>query len=46
MFPEWEGDALIGGLAGQALVRLTLEGERVSGERATFRARAGSGTWM
>ncbi len=32
MFPEWQGDALIGGLASQSLVRLTLEGERVTGE--------------
>ncbi len=32
MFPDWQGDALIGGLAGQALVRLTLEDGRVTGE--------------
>lgn len=32
LFPEWQGDLLIGGLASQALVRLTLEGERVTGE--------------
>ena len=32
MFPEWQGDALIGGLAGQALVRLQIEGDRVTGE--------------
>jgi len=32
MFPEWQGDALIGALAGQALVRLELEEGRVRGE--------------
>jgi len=32
MFPDWQGDLLIGGLAGQALVRLTLEEGRVTGE--------------
>ncbi len=32
MFPEWQGDALIGGLASQALVRLKLDGEKVTGE--------------
>ena len=31
-FPEWKGSLFIGGLAGQALVRLTVEGERVTGE--------------
>ncbi|MEX5728733.1 glucose/arabinose dehydrogenase [Rhodovulum iodosum] len=32
MFADWQGDALIGGLAGQALVRLTFQDGRVSGE--------------
>ena len=32
LFPGWQGDLLIGGLAGQALVRLTLDGDRVTGE--------------
>jgi glucose/arabinose dehydrogenase len=32
MFPDWQGDALIGGLAGQALVRLTMRDGRVTGE--------------
>ncbi|WP_134680457.1 PQQ-dependent sugar dehydrogenase [Paracoccus ravus] len=32
MFPDWRGDALIGALAGRALVRLDLEGSRVLGE--------------
>jgi aldose sugar dehydrogenase len=31
-FPEWRGNLLTGGLAGQALVRLVLKGERVVGE--------------
>jgi len=33
MFPEWRGDALIGGLQAQALVRLRLDGDRVTGEQ-------------
>ncbi|WP_108259526.1 PQQ-dependent sugar dehydrogenase [Mangrovicoccus ximenensis] len=33
VFPGWQGDALIGGLAGQALVRLEIEGGRVTGEQ-------------
>ena len=32
LFPEWKGSLFIGGLAGQALVRLAVEGERVTGE--------------
>lgn len=32
LFPDWQGSALIGGLAGQALVRLRIEGGRVTGE--------------
>ena len=32
MFPEWRGDALIGGLQARALVRLHLENGRVTGE--------------
>ncbi len=32
MFPGWNGSALIGGLGGQALVRLVIEDGRVSGE--------------
>lgn len=31
-FPAWHGNLLIGGLSSQALVRLTLEGQRVKGE--------------
>ncbi len=32
MFAHWHGSALIGGLASQSLVRLTLENGRVTGE--------------
>lgn len=32
MFPEWNNDVLIGGLASRALVRLQLEGNKVVGE--------------
>ncbi len=32
MFADWQGDVLVGGLAGQALVRLTLADGRVTGE--------------
>jgi aldose sugar dehydrogenase len=32
MFPEWQGNILIGGLGSQTLVRLTLDGQQVSDE--------------
>ncbi|MDP3660020.1 PQQ-dependent sugar dehydrogenase [Phenylobacterium sp.] len=32
LFPAWKGSLFVGGLAGQHLVRLTLDGDRVSGE--------------
>lgn len=32
LFADWKGSLLTGGLAGKALVRLTLEGEKVTGE--------------
>lgn len=32
MFPDWQGDMLIGGLQAGALVRLELDGDRVTGE--------------
>jgi glucose/arabinose dehydrogenase len=32
LFPEWRGSALIGGLVAEALVRLTLDGTKVTGE--------------
>ncbi|MCB1338052.1 MAG: PQQ-dependent sugar dehydrogenase [Maritimibacter sp.] len=36
MFPDWQGSLLIGGLASQALVRLTLDGTKVTGEARYF----------
>jgi glucose/arabinose dehydrogenase len=30
-FPEWKGNLFVGGMAGQQLVRLTLQGQRVTG---------------
>jgi glucose/arabinose dehydrogenase len=32
LFPAWKGNLFVGALAGQMLVRLTLEGEKVTGE--------------
>jgi aldose sugar dehydrogenase len=32
LFPTWRGSLFIGGLASQSLVRLSLDGERVTGE--------------
>ena len=32
MFPEWKGNLFIGAMAGQHLVRLVLNGERVTAE--------------
>ena len=32
LFPAWKGSLLVGALAGQMLVRLTLDGEKVTGE--------------
>ncbi|TCT13677.1 glucose/arabinose dehydrogenase [Tepidamorphus gemmatus] len=32
VFPDWRGDLFTGGLSGQVLVRLELDGERVTGE--------------
>ena len=31
-FPAWKGSLFIGGLAGTALVRLTVEGDKIVGE--------------
>lgn len=40
VFPDWRGDALIGGLSAQAIIRLTLDGDRVvREERIPMRAR-------
>ncbi|OAN84593.1 hypothetical protein A8B78_06185 [Jannaschia sp. EhC01] len=40
MFLDWQGDILLGALAGQALVRLDMDGDRVVGEE---RLRQGAG---
>lgn len=32
VFPQWRGNLFVGALAGQMLVRLTVDGERVTGE--------------
>lgn len=32
LFPEWKGSLFVGGLASQALVRLDVDGERITGE--------------
>ena len=32
MFPAWRGSLLIGGLSASAIVRVTLDGEKVTGE--------------
>jgi glucose/arabinose dehydrogenase len=32
LFAAWRGNLFVGGLASEALVRLTVEGERVTGE--------------
>lgn len=40
MFPDWQGDILLGALAGQALVRLQMDGDTVVGEE---RFRTGEG---
>lgn len=32
LFPSWRGNVFVGALAGQMLVRLTVEGDRVTGE--------------
>lgn len=36
LFPAWRGSMLIGGLASRALVRLTFDGQRVTGEARYF----------
>jgi len=38
-FPAWRGNVFVGGLAGQQLARLTLEGTRVTGEETLLRGR-------
>ncbi|MEX3015920.1 PQQ-dependent sugar dehydrogenase [Gymnodinialimonas hymeniacidonis] len=36
MFPDWQGDILLGALAGRALVRLDMEGDTVIGEERVW----------
>ena len=36
-FPQWHGDMLVGGLSGQRLIRLTIEGRSVVGEETLIR---------
>ena len=37
LFPEWQGDFLIGGLSSRALVRLRLQNDRVVSEERLLR---------
>ncbi|MCA0922169.1 PQQ-dependent sugar dehydrogenase [Pseudooceanicola nanhaiensis] len=39
LFPGWQGSILVGGLAGQALVRLELDGTKVTGEARYLQGR-------
>lgn len=39
LIPSWRGSLLVGALAGQALVRLTLDGTKVTGEARYFQGR-------
>ncbi|MBU1306487.1 MAG: PQQ-dependent sugar dehydrogenase, partial [Alphaproteobacteria bacterium] len=41
MLPGWEGDLLTGGLSGQMLVRLDMEGDTVAGEERLFEGHLG-----
>jgi glucose/arabinose dehydrogenase len=37
LFPSWRGNLFVGALSGQMLVRLTLDGEKVTGEERLLR---------
>lgn len=39
LFPAWRGSILVGGLASKALVRLTLDGQKVTGEARYLQGR-------
>ena len=41
LLPEWQGDLLAGGLSGQLLVRLDMEGDAVVGEERLFQGQLG-----
>jgi glucose/arabinose dehydrogenase len=38
-FPDWRGNLFVGGMAGQQLVRLTIDGQRVTGREDLVRQR-------
>jgi len=40
LIPEWKGSLLVGGLAGQHIARLALDGDRVTGEERLLEGRA------
>jgi glucose/arabinose dehydrogenase len=40
-FPQWHGNLLVGALAGQMLLRLTLDGEKVIKEERLLQGRVG-----
>jgi glucose/arabinose dehydrogenase len=41
LLPQWQGDLLAGGLSGQLLVRLDMEGDAVVGEERLFQGQLG-----
>jgi glucose/arabinose dehydrogenase len=41
LIPGWDGDLLLGGLSGNVLVRLDMEGDAVVGEEALFQGQLG-----
>ena len=41
LIPSWEGDLLSGGLSGQVLVRLDMEGDEIAGEERLFEGQLG-----
>ena len=41
LLPEWQGDLLAGGLSGQVLVRLDVEGDTIVGEERLFEGQLG-----
>ena len=41
LIPEWQGDLLTGGLSGQVMVRIDMEGDAVVGEERLFQGQLG-----
>jgi glucose/arabinose dehydrogenase len=41
LFPEWQGDLLSGGLSGQVMVHLSVEGDALTGEERLFEGQLG-----